>query len=175
MPVTQEKNVPKNAASYRIFLIGATGRRFECLCGMDDFTDNRERATPIEHRTRGQLYAATAGGDTPNRTGSFSYPLMTENNAQADAFLDVIMGREDWEAESTGPTGAGTPGDPYITPDKHVVDMEVIVLGAAVDGGDMVRTFSKVWFQPSESAALDETKIALNWTCYGPATETGPA
>lgn len=172
--MAQEKNIPKKAADYRITLIGRSGRTFSCLCGMDDFSDDRINPTAVEHRSRGQLYAVSKGGDQPVRTGSFSYPLMTENNASADAFLDVITGLNNWEEESTGISGAGQPGDPYITDDIYVIDMQVDVIGAAVDGGDVSRVYSRVRFQPSESAGLDETKLAVNWMAYGGVTTTGP-
>ncbi len=175
-----ERLVPKGSKNYRIKLIGSSGATFSVVMGADDFTDNREKPPPVEHQIRGEFSSITQGA-RPARTGSFTTDFYTENNGLATAFLDVIQGNGSWSSESTGTSGTGQPGDPYIPGPSgvaggfHVLDMEVTVLGSDVDGGNMVRTYSKVYFEPKETASLEATKIAIAWKCWGTVTGTGPS
>lgn len=166
-PKLTEANIPKRAANMRIRLIGITGIVYQLLVGMDDFSDNMERPTLVEHKTQGRLYAATPG-DYPVRTGSFSCPLFTRNNNNAVALLDVLEGRQLWANESTGRASSGQPNNPYI--DDHVVTMEVEVDGADQDGGVMKTTYEKVRFVPTQAGSVDVITMSFAWTCYGAIT-----
>jgi hypothetical protein len=168
MPVVlQENTIPKNSRGLRIKFVGVSNREFNLAVGADDFSDNREKSAMVVAKSRGAVYAVIEGENPDAITGSLTVDFWTENNGKADAFLDVIDGRQAWATESTGKVGS-----PYVQ--KHVVTMIVTYLGAAEDGGDMVRTYEKTYFVPSFKSATDKTSISVNWMAYGTVSGTGP-
>ena len=168
MPVLQEQNIPKNSRSLRFRFIGATGQVFTLTAGGDDFSDNREKAAKVVAKSRGEVFAVIKGESPDAITGSLTVPFFTENNGKAAAFLDVIDGKGLWALESTGKIGL-----PYVTP--YCITMEVTHVGAAEDGGDMVRTYEKTYFEPSVKDATDMSTISVNFFAYGAVTGVGPS
>lgn len=170
-----EAFIPKTARSLLITLIGSSGATVDIPVGADDFSDNREMPDAIVHKSRGgRAYAVTAGEMPDARTGSFTIPYFTENRTSTVAILDAMLLKGAWAAESTAETG-GSAGDPYIEGSLlPTVTMRVTIKGAAPDGGDMVRTYPKTHFRPSESVAIEGNTISMEWSCYGTVTETGP-
>jgi len=166
----QEPKIAKNARRRQIKLIGITGLEFTIRAGGDDFSDNRERAADIVDKSRGTVKGVIKGEDPDARTGSFTSPFYTENNARADSILDVIRGQEAWEDESTGMDGE----EPYC--EQYCLTMEVTVFGYALDGGDMVTTYPKTRFIESVAGAVDKDTVTINWSCWdiNGITSTGP-
>ena len=171
-----EAYIPKTARSLKIYLIGTTGATVEMECGADDFSDNREKPDAIVHKSRGGMaYAVTAGEMPDARTGSLTIPFFTENRTTTTSILDAMLCKGAWANESTAKTG-GTAGDPYIEGDLlPTITMRRVIVGAGPDGGDMVYTYPKTHFRPSESVAIEGNTISMEWSCYGTVTQTGPA
>jgi hypothetical protein len=171
-----EAYIPKTARSILIYIVGSSGAEVEVTVGADDFSDNREKPDAIVHKSRGGMaYAVTAGEMPDARTGSLTIPFLTENRTTTVSILDAMLCQGAWANESTAKTG-GTAGDPYIEGDLlPTVTMRRVVRGAAPDGGDMVYTYPKTHFRPSESVAIEGNTISMEWSCYGTVTQTGPA
>jgi hypothetical protein len=164
----QENLIPKNSRGLRIEFVGVTGARFTLSSGGDDFSDNREKPANVVVKSRGLVYAVIKGENPDAVTGSLTTEFWTENNGKAVAFLDVVDGRQAWANESTGKVG-----QPYV--EQHVITMIITHLGAAEDGGDMVKTYEKVYFVPTEKSATDKNSISYNWMAYGTVSGTGPS
>ena len=171
-----EAYIPTTARSILIYIVGSSGAEVEVTVGADDFSDNREKPDAIVHKSRGGMaYAVTAGEMPDARTGSLTIPFLTENRTTTVSILDAMLCQGAWANESTAKTG-GTAGDPYIEGDLlPTVTMRRVVRGAAPDGGDMVYTYPKTHFRPSESVAIEGNTISMEWSCYGTVTQTGPA
>jgi hypothetical protein len=174
-PATTEAMIPKTARSLKLYLIGASGATVEIEAGADDFTDNREKPEAVTHKSRGgKAYAVTAGEEPDARTGSLTIPFFSEGRTSTVSILDAALCQGAWANESTAKTG-GTAGDPYIEGDLlPTVTMRRVIVGAAPDGGDMVYTYPKTHFRPSESVAIEGNTISMEWSCYGTVSMTGP-
>lgn len=164
--MAQEPQIPFNSRNLRIRFQGVS-RTFDLLVGGDDFTDNNEQPARVVAKSRGAVYAVIDGDDPDAITGSFTAPLLTENNANAEAFLDVIRGLNDWANQGTGAVGS-----PYVQ--TYCLTMEITRTGVQGAGGDTVVTYSKTRFEFSEAMSADMSTVSVNWFCVGGRVAAGP-